>query len=271
MDKKISIQLGEVQKTLFMPVWARAKETAKKKPLLTDPVAERIINSVDFDFRQLDKNITEISQVAWIARCIRFDKIIKTFIEQYPDATIINIGCGLDTTYERVNNKEIFWYDLDLPDVIALRRQFLKETPQRKFIDASFLEQDWMDNITGNHILFVSTGVFVYFEEKEIKKFVLTLINKFSDPELFFDVTSPKGVQIANDVIRKSGLQTDSYFKWGLIDKSLICQWHQDIQLINTYHTFKIKGLKLSFSNKIKAYFSDKLNVQYMIHLKIKR
>ncbi len=270
MDNKISIQLGDVQKTLFMPVWARAKETIKKKALLTDPVAERIIRSVDFDFRPLDKNITKISQIAWIARCIRFNEVIKTFIAQHHNATIVNIGCGLDTTYERINSKEILWYDLDLPDVIALRRQFLEETPKRKFIAASFLEQDWMDKIKGDHVLLVSTGVFVYFEEEKIKSFVLAVVNKFPNAD-FFDVTSPKGVQIANSVIRKSGLQTDSYFKWGLTDKSVICHWHRDIQMINIYHTFKIKNLKLSFSNTIKAYFSDKLDVQYMIHLKIKK
>ncbi|GAP69507.1 O-Methyltransferase [Bacteroidales bacterium 6E] len=269
INNKTDAQLGSIQQTLFMPVWARAKETAKKKPLLTDHVAEKIIRSIDFDFRQLDKNVTEISQIAWIARCMRFDRVIKAFIEQYPNATIVNIGCGLDTTYERINNKQIQWFDLDLPDVITLRKRFLEETPHRKFIASSFLEPDWMDSIKGNHVLLISTGVFVYFEEQQIRKFLLEVVSKFPGAELFFDVTSPKGVQIANDVIRKSGIQFNSCFKWGLKDKSVICSWHQNIQLVGTYHTFKVEGLSLSLPNKIKACFSDKLDVQYMIHLKI--
>ncbi len=268
-DYKTDMQLGDIQQTLFMPLWARATETAKKKPLLQDPVAVKIFRSIDYDFQHLDKNVAEISQISWIARCMRFDGVIKTFIERHPDATIVNIGCGLDTTYDRINNSQIQWYDLDLPDVIALRKQFLEETAHRKFIASSFLEPAWMDGIKGNHIMLISTGVFVYFEELEIRKFLLEVVSKFPGAELFFDVTSPKGVQIANDVIQKSGIQFNSCFKWGLKDKSVICSWHQNIQLVNTYHTFKVEGLSLSLPNKIKAYFSDKLDIQYMLHLKI--
>jgi O-methyltransferase involved in polyketide biosynthesis len=270
METKIRIDLGDIQKTLFMPVWARAVESGKKNPVLSDTTATEIVNSVDFDFSQMFKNLKDINQIAWIARCKRFDLIIREFIKDNPSGTIVNIGCGLDTTYERIDNQSIMWYDLDLPDVIDLRKKFFKETPTRKFIAGSFLDTTWLNELrTGNGILFVSTGVFVYFDEAEIKEFIIRIADRFAGCELFFDVTSPRGLQIANKVIRDSGFESSSFFKWGLADKSIITSWDPRIKLINTYYTFKIKGLGLSFKNNFIGSLSDSAGVQYMVHLKI--
>jgi len=204
------------------------------------------------------------------ARSKRFDIIINNFLKDNPYGTIINIGCGLDTTYERINNQSVIWYDLDLPDVIELRRKFLMESDKRKFIASSFLDTDWLNKIQrDNKIMFISTGVFVYFEESAIKDFLIRIADRFPEAELFFDVTSPKGMQIANQVIKESGLDSSSYFKWGLIDKSIIKTWDNRIKILNTYYTFKIGGLGLSFKNRIIGFLSDSAGVQYMIHLKL--
>jgi O-methyltransferase involved in polyketide biosynthesis len=270
MNKKIKIELGDIQRTLFMPVWARAVETQKIKPVLIDKTAVKIMDSVDFDFSPMFQNVPEISQIAWIARCMRFDLIVKDFIQRHPFGTIVNIGCGLDTSYERINNQTILWYDLDLPDVIDLKRKFLCETGNRKFISSSFLDSQWFDNIVINdEVLFISTGVFVYFEEAAIKEFLIRIAERFHDSELFFDVTSPKGVEIANQVIQKSGLDSRSFFKWGLADKAIIQSWDSRINLVAAYYTYKIEGIVLSAENEQIAKISDSLDIQYMIHLKI--
>lgn len=270
METKIKIELGDIQKTLFMPVWARAVESKKKERLLSDSTALGIIDSIDFDFTQMSQNVPEISQIAWIARCKRFDMIVREFLSLHPGGTVVNIGCGLDTSYERINDSNVQWYDLDLPDVIELKRKFQSETGKRKFISRSFLDIGWFDDIEINdRLLLISTGVFVYFEEEDIKNFMLRFVEKFENSDLFFDVTSPKGMEIANMVIQKSGLDSRSFFKWGLSDKSIITSWDSRIELINTYYTFRIDGLGLSDENKKIAEVSDSLDIQYMVHLRI--
>lgn len=267
---KIKVELGDIQRTLFMPVWARAVETKKENPILVDRTALEIIDTVDFDFSQMTDNLAEISQIGWIARCKRYDLIVNKFINDHPKGTVVNIGCGLDTSYERINSNSILWYDLDLPDVIELKRKFQKETEKRRFISSSFLETNWFNNLEINdNILFISTGVFVYFKELEIRDFVIKVANRFDNCEMFFDVTSPKGLEIANQVIQKSGLDSRSFFKWALTDKSILLSWDRRISLLNTYHTFKIEGLGLSDENKNIALISDSLDIQYMVHLKI--
>lgn len=272
MKTKIKVELGDIQKTLFMPVWARVVETKKRNPVLVDNTAIEIIDSVEFDFSNMSENVPEISQISWIARCKRFDLIVKDFINKYPGGTVVNIGCGLDTSYERINSQSVMWYDLDLPDVIELKKKFLKETENRKYIPKSFLETSWFEDILVNDkVLFISAGVFVYFEEKEIREFIIRVADRFEDSEMFFDVTSPKGVEIANQVILKSGLDSRSFFKWGLTDKSVITSWDNKIKLLNTFYTFKIDGLVLSEENKQIALISDSLDIQYMVHLKMKK
>ncbi len=146
MQKKIKIDLGNVQKTLFLPLWGRAEEAKKQHPMLVDETAVKIIEQVDFDFSQITQNIDDLTQIAWIKRSLYCDRVINTFLEKYPKGTIVNIGCGLDTTFERTDNGKMKWYDLDLPDVIELRNKFVEENKRRKFISSSFLEKEWLKN-----------------------------------------------------------------------------------------------------------------------------
>ena len=162
MKPKFKVELDDIQKTLFMSVWARAVETKKVNPVLVDLTALEIIETIDFDFSQMTDNLPEISQIAWIARCKKFDLIVNKFITDHPQKTVVNIGCGLDTSYERIIGNSIHWYDLDLPEVIDLKRKFQKETAGRKFISGSFLDTKWFDRIVINDkVLFISTG-FLY-------------------------------------------------------------------------------------------------------------
>lgn len=268
--ERIKIQLGHVQKTLFMPLWARAKETQKEEPLLIDRKAVEIINSTDYDFSLLEQSIEELSVISWISRCRLYDEIINKFIIANPDGSIVDIGCGMDTYYERAINSSVQWYELDLPDVIELRKHFFQETEKRKFIASSFLDAHWFNKVVSKQkVLFISAGVFPYFEEKEIKPFFKSLVDTFSDCEILFDVTSSHGVRAANRIIKKTGLGIDAFMKWPLGNANKILKWDTRLQLINTYYTYKQKNLKLNLKNRILGVISDFLNIQYVLHLKL--
>jgi O-methyltransferase involved in polyketide biosynthesis len=133
VTEKISIDLGSVQRKLLMPLWGRAVESRKKHPLLVDKTAEAIIEQVNYDFSAMGQNTSEVTQLAWIMRSIYVDEVVKRFLTKYPHGTIVNIGCGLDTTFDRVDNGRLIWYDVDLPDVISLRKIFVSETKRRQF------------------------------------------------------------------------------------------------------------------------------------------
>jgi len=271
MSTKIKVELGPLQRTLFMPLWARAKETKKEIPLLIDTKAVEIIESIDYDFSSLNKNLEEINIISWISRCRKYDEIINRFIIENPNGTIVNIGCGMDTYYDRAINSSVQWYELDLPDVIELKRKFFDETDNRKFISESFLNTNWFDLVKpSDKTLFISAGVFCYFNESIIKDFLVSVANNFPSSELLFDVTSLHGVKAANSIIKKSGLDQSIYMKWALKNKKVILSWDSRFELIGVYHTFKQKNLNLNFRNSIIGAISDYLNIQYILHLKVK-
>jgi O-methyltransferase involved in polyketide biosynthesis len=269
MTNRVNINLGNVQKTLFLPLWGRAVETRKRKPLLVDETAVKIIEQVDYDFSQITRNMDALSQIAWIKRSQCCDRVIKKFLTSYPKGTVVNLGCGLDTTFERIDNGKLKWYDLDLADVIELRRKFIKENERRKFIASSFLERDWLENIavTGN-VLFIAAGLFYYFEERRIKEFIIRLIDRYTGSEMLFDVSSPIGVKIANKkVIESSGLDERSYLTWGLKNKKDMLAWDPRIKIIGTHYYFRT--LRIGLRNVLMGMLSDLLGIQYMVHLRL--
>jgi O-methyltransferase involved in polyketide biosynthesis len=246
-------------------------ETKKKRPVLIDNTAAEIISKVDYDFAKLSETIHPVTQFEWIARSIHIDRTIGKFLERHPKATIVNIGCGLDTTFERVDNGKLFWYDLDLPDVIELRRQFIPESERRRFISSSFLEDGWLNGLhVEDNILFMAAGVFYYIEEAQMKKFFDKIAAAFPGSEIVFDAASPLGVQAANKhLIDKVGLDGSSYLKWGVQTAAEITKWNINIEVIREYPIYKgmMKGLKLKY--KYMAYMSDKYKIMYMIHLRM--
>jgi O-methyltransferase involved in polyketide biosynthesis len=269
MSEKIAINLGNVQKTMLLPLWGRAVETRKEHPLLVDHTAHEMVEKIDYDFSTITSNISPLSQAAWIMRSLFVDNIIKAFLSQHPRGTVVNLGCGLETNFERVDNGLLTWYDLDLPDVIDLRKKFLKESERRKFLPSSFLEDAWFDQIrVTDQVLFIAAGVFYYFEESDIKAFFIRLADRFPGCEIVFDVSSPTGVKVANKrVIESAGLDERSYLKWGLKNTAVLTSWDRRFQLLETRFYFKHKGLDRRV--KFAGFISDLLKIQYLVHMRL--
>jgi O-methyltransferase involved in polyketide biosynthesis len=272
MSQKIKIELGKVQETLLLPLWGRAVETQKQNPRLIDKVAFEIINKIDYDFSTISNNINPITQYAWVARSLHTDKTVKEFILKYPNATIVNIGCGMDTTFDRIDNGQITYYELDLPDVINLRNKFFECHDRRKTISCSFFDYKWLPEINHeNGLLLISAGVFYYFEENQIKDFIITLADNFSKFEMFFDIASPLGVKLSNKrVIQDSGMDKTAILKWEIKRAQLIEKWDTKIQLIDEYPMFR--EMKKGFPLKMKfgLMISDMLKIMSMVHLKMR-
>jgi O-methyltransferase involved in polyketide biosynthesis len=268
MTDRVSVKLGNVQKTLFLPLWGRAVESKKNNPLLFDETAVNIIEQVDFDFTQMAKNLDQITMIAWIEQSLICDREVKSFLTSYPEGTIVNIGCGLDTTFERVDNEKLRWYDLDLPDVVELRSKFIAQSERRKFIAASFLEKEWLNEIgVQENVLFSAAGVFNYFTEREIQVFVLQLLDKYPGSELLFDVCSPTGMRTANKIIVESfGLDEKSNLTWGLKDNKDLLGWDTRIELIGTYY---FRTLRIGIRNFLMGSLADYLGIQYMLDLRL--
>ncbi len=273
VSEKIDIALGDIQRTLFLPLWGRAEETGKDHPLISDRLAVEIMKKVNYDFSTAAKNMHEITRFAWIVRSLLIDRVVREFLRRHPAGTVVNIGCGLDTTFERVDNGSCRWIDLDLPDVIALRRKFLEPTDRRRFVAGSFLENHWLEELNNSDgLMFVAAGVFYYVQESEIKSFFARLADTFGSCEVVCDICSPMGVRAANKlVIQNSGLDERSFLKWGVRRTSDICSWDPRISIVRSHAYFRGMKRHLHPKHWHMAILSDVLRIQYLVHLRISR
>ena len=267
-----NIDLKGVQETLLMPLWGRAVETQKEKPLLIDKEAVKIINSINYDFTQIANKISALSRASWIARSIYFDQRIKDYLCDNPNGTVINIGCGLDTTYERVNNGKAMWYELDFPEVIATRKLFIQESITRKFLPYSVFDNIWYSEV-GNkeNVLVMIAGVIYYFDESEVKKLLDTFKKEFKKSTVIFDYSSTKGIKIANKaVIEDGGMDKTAYLKWGTDNIYEIKKWNTGIQVDETMKMFAEHRKRYPLTKRFGMWISDTLSVMSLAKITIK-
>ena len=267
------IELGNVQKTLLLPLWGRAVETQKDHPSLTDKTAVKIVNEINYDFSTIEKNINPLTRISWIARSLYFDGEINRYLEEHPDGTVINIGCGLDTTFERIDNGRVIWFDLDLPDVIAIRKNYIQETDRRKFIGESVLGKKWYSKIPNKeNVLLLMAGVIYYLREEEIKELFREFINQFRSVEMIFDYCSEKGVRIANKkVIEQGGMDKKANLVWGINDIRKITNWDYRIEIMHNMPMFKEFKKKYPLTKRLGMTISDAMKIMSLCHIKITR
>ena len=134
------MELNNESKTLFIPLLGKAI-MSKEKLFLHDPKAEEIISKIDYDFNSL-------KQSKWLSmymsvRALIIDNLCNKYIEEHPDATIIHLGCGLDSRCLRVNQEFDIWYDIDYENVIDIRKKFYEEDSRYKMIGCSVLDYKW--------------------------------------------------------------------------------------------------------------------------------
>ncbi|MGD8781962.1 MAG: class I SAM-dependent methyltransferase [Ignavibacteria bacterium] len=270
MEQKIKIEKGNIKETLLLPLWGRAYETQKNNPRLIDNKAVEIINKIDYDFSNIEKT-QSMSQHGWVARSLHTDRMALEFIEKHPETTIVNIGCGLDTTFSRIDNGKIIFYELDLPDVIALRKNFYEESDRHRSIASSFLDTEWFEEIeVRDGLLFLAGGVLYYFEEDQIKEFFIKAADYFKECDFFFDSLSPLGVKIGKkQVLKKGGIGMSMDGGWGLKPIKVLEKWDKRIKVINAIPMSKgmYKGLPLP--TKLVLTIPDLLGVCSMVHLRI--
>lgn len=270
MKQKISIKTGNVQETLLLPLWGRATETRKSNPRLVDKKAVEIIDKLDYDFSTITNNISDLSIAGWVARSLHIDRTVSQFIEKYPGATIINLGCGMDTTFDRIDNGKIMFYELDFPEVIELRKSFYQDTERHKSIASSFLEKKWYDEIKDpKGLLCIAGGVLYYSEEEQIKDFFISMADHFGQCDFYFDSLSPLGIKIGNKQVLKKGGVDIALAGWGLKRIKSLEEWDDRITVVDATPMYKGMKKGIPLSQKLGLTIPDLLGVCHMVYVRI--
>jgi O-methyltransferase involved in polyketide biosynthesis len=180
--------LNGVPETLLVPLFYRAKETREADPLIRDDKAVEIVNSINYDFSHCNKWMTQASVVI---RLEIFQERIRAALQRHPDSVVINLAAGLDNLFGELDNGKVDWYDLDLPQVIGIRKHYFEETHRRRFIACDALDTAWFDSIAdtdGRPVLVVAEGLLPYLPEAAARRLLSSIFDRFENIEIILDI-----------------------------------------------------------------------------------
>ena len=209
---KEKIKLSGVPETMLQTIYARAKES-RGRGIIHDAKAEEIIEKLDYDFSLADKDTAMRSGV--IARTIVLDRLTKEWLAKYPGAVAVNIACGLDTRCYRMSGHS-HWYNLDLPETIAVREKLLPESGEISQIAMSAMD-DWSGEITEHDAtaIVIIEGLTMYLSEKDVKQIFDVISKRFDHVTVLVETMSPTMVKRMKE---KSIEGSKAKFTWGVKD-----------------------------------------------------
>ncbi len=210
MSEKVT--LSGVPETMLQTVYARARESATRGAI-TDKKAEEIIGKLHYDFSLAEKDTAMRSGV--IARTIVLDKLVNAFLAAHPGAVVVNIACGLDTRCYRMNGFS-HWYNLDLPETIAVRQKLLPESGAISQIALSAMD-DWGGQIaeSGAPALIVIEGLTMYLTQADVQRIFAVIARRFSRATVLVETMNPMVVKRFKE---KSIEGSHAKFTWGVKD-----------------------------------------------------
>ena len=211
-DKKINPLLTGSAETMLQSFYARAKYSRKRNAKFYDAKAIELVNKIDYDFSKAENDSTMSNGV--IARTIVFDELVKDFINKNPDCTVVNIACGLDTRFYRMDNGRIIWYNVDLPETIEVRDAIYHESGRVSTIGISATDPAWADKVTKRgKMLFIIEGLSMYLTSDENAQMLSIIRDKFDNATVVMECLAKKWVN--KERTEKSIQDTGAKFVFG--------------------------------------------------------
>lgn len=210
-NEKVDIQ--GVPETMLQTLYARAKESQKEPHYIYDEKAIEIAAKLDYDFSLADKDLPMSSGV--LARTIVLDQAVRDFLQQHPKTVVVNIACGLDTRCCRMQGLYSRWYNLDLPEVIEVRRRFLPESGSVSQIAKSATDASWAEAIeqSDEAVLIIIEGLTMYLSETEVRQIFAVIRKRFAEASVLVETMSPF---IVKHFKEKSIEGSRAKFTWGV-------------------------------------------------------
>jgi O-methyltransferase involved in polyketide biosynthesis len=233
------IQFSKEKETMLMTLSGRAIQSQWKNPILRDPWAEEAMHHIDYD---LNKQLTgvaswsmwkDIGPTIIATRAATFDLLTTRFLADHPDAIVLQVGCGMDSRVFRINPPgSVWWFDVDYPDVIDLRRRLFPERGAYHLIGAPLEDLRWMDDIPRDRPgLLIAEGVLHYLSESEVKALLNAVVAHFPRGQMIFDICNTFIVKRAGSNVGGTG----ATYKWGLDDPQDIKRLEPRLELIKEF------------------------------------
>ena len=184
--RRYPMEKDSIQETLVIPLYGRALCSRKFPHLFTDQTAAELLERIDYDFSAFERKSDSLMQtfgaleVAMRQSDLAWE--VRNYLNTHPKAAVVNLGCGLDQTGRSCDNGQCRIYNIDLPDVMAVREALLPAGEREKNLAADLNDFSWFDAIdtpTEDGAVFFAAGVFYYFRTEQVRALCAAMAERF--------------------------------------------------------------------------------------------
>lgn len=253
------MKLSDVSKTAIITLRCHVLESKKSKPILNDPMAELCLDGLislateDEKALLFDRKLLPALTNHIAIRARKYDAITNNFIARNSASTVINLGCGFDTRYWRIDNTKCLYIELDLPEVVALKKELLKDHLVYEMMGCSVLDTAWIDKVTlqGNrNFLLIAEGLFMYLPKNEVITLFNYLTEKFSRSQIVMEVVTDKYTSgiwkkiVTMKMRHETGFIAGSSFNFGIKDAFELESYGSGLKIIDEWSYFEDKDVR---------------------------
>ena len=271
--------LNAVSETALITLKARVIEAEKPTPLIHDPRGREIMDklssrvSAGIQQRVLGKKLKPSLTSYLVLRARKYDAYTRTFLEENPGGRVVSLGAGFDTRYWRISDGPWKYTEVDLPEVIQVKREVLGEDPGYVMIGCSVLDDVWIEQVSGRqkqNVLFLAEGLLMYLQEADAIGLIKKLAGTFSASQLVFEIIHRKYTRgfrkmITESKIRgASGTRAGESYQFGLGNAGEIESYAENIRVVDEWSYFEDPDIKPRFL-RLFRYFKSFTRTQWTV------
>ena len=219
MSGRIKVEKNTVQETLVMPLYGKAWAVRNYPDLFHDTDCQAIMDRLDYDFSTMRAQEggfkMKVASLAAAVRQYALVQEIRAYLRDRPKALVVNLGCGLDAAGHQADNGQCRFANIDFPDVIEIRERLLPSSRRERNVPSDLNDQSWFDKLDFRReegVVFIASGVFLYFKKEEVKTLFCAMAERFPGGKLAFDGQNTRGMKIDLKAIRASGIDVSANF-----------------------------------------------------------
>ena len=272
--EKIKIEKGTVQETLLIPLYGRKYAMDLYPNLFMDHDCQALFDRIDFTVPDNMKGMLgNIGCIMGATRQYDMASACRAYLKAHPNACVVNLGCGLDTTFHQVDNGKAKGYNLDFPDTIAIRNELLGNHEREFNIACDLNDISWFDQIDfhpEDGIVFFASGVFYYFKKADVEKLFTAMAEHFTGGKLVFDATKKKGLKSMLKTWLKGFEMKDINVYFSVDDVHTLKEWsgHISSAVSNPYLTgYRPLDKRYGFITNIVFRYLDRSKMCQIIEL----
>ncbi len=274
--KKIVIKKGSVMETLIIPLYGKKKANELYPDLFVDESCKDVFEKIVIHMDEPKKMKMKVGAIMAGTRQFDLAQVCRDYLKTHPEASVVNLGCGLDNTFNLLSAEDAQGYNIDFPDVINARNKLLEKSFNETNIACDLMDFNWMDKIDFSEdkgAIFFASGLFYYFKREDVKKLFAEMAQRFPGGKLVFDATNEKGLKKMLKTWLKPSEMGNVALYFCLEDEQEILTWSDKIKsVVKKGYMTGYRPLDKRFGFAINALFryAEKANMSQIIEIEFK-